>query len=49
MTDYQCHMYSETTSNELHYQLGVQLILGRGPSGFPSFWISTSNAKFCSL
>ena len=44
-TDYQCH--SETTSNQLRYQFGVQL-LGLGACGFPSFWISTSNAKFCS-
>ena len=25
------------------------LVLGLGPCGFPSFWISTSNAKFCSV
>ena len=24
-------------------------LLGLGPCGFPSFWISTSNAKFCSM
>ena len=24
-------------------------LLGLGPCGFPSFWISTSNAKFCSV
>ena len=33
-TDYQCHC--ETTSNQPHYQLEVQL-LGQGPYGFPSF------------
>ena len=32
--DYQCH--SETTSNQLHYQFGVQL-QGLGPCGFPVF------------
>ena len=35
--DYQCH--SETTSNQPYYQFEVQL-LGLGPCGFPSFWIS---------
>ena len=25
------------------------LVLGLGPFGFPSFWISTSNAKFYSV
>ena len=45
-TDYQCH--SETTNNQPHYQFRVQL-LGQGPCGFPSFWTSTSNAKFCSM
>ena len=45
-TDYQCH--SETTSNQPHYQFEVQL-LGLGPCGFPSFWISTSSTKFCSV
>ena len=45
-TDYQCH--GETASNQLHYQFGVQL-LGLGPCGFPGFWISTSNVKFCSV
>ena len=24
-------------------------LLGLGPCGFPSFWILTSNAKFCSV
>ena len=43
--DCQCH--SEMISNQQHYQFGVQ-ILGQGPCGFPSVWISTSNAKFCS-
>ena len=33
-TDYQCH--SERTSNQLHYQFGVQL-LGLGPCGFLVF------------
>ena len=45
-TDYQCH--SETTSNQPHYQLEVQL-LGLGPCGFPSFLdfvFSTSSTKF---
>ena len=41
--DYQCH--SETTIISSEYST----LLGLGPCGFPSFWISTSNAKFCSV
>ena len=44
--NYQCH--SKTTCNQSLYQFGVQL-LGQGPCGFPSFWIWTSNVKFCSV